>query len=244
MMRLRLEGQPARNRIEQMDLMALLSTYPTFLIRMLECHTVISFQAWKATEEGDHAAFRASMADAEHLTMNMVRNPTGTLFEGVILRGFVAATADRLSKSGAELGMADEVEKWTRALERQKAIREAGNSKTLTLEDRSGNPSLMVGSLFGVSEDISYKILEKPLKLTDSDVEPGRMLDHEILSRFCSYFLWIVMAASVAVLAAYRFRVTRLGWFLAGRAESLLDGRDRGWIIGAGVVLPFAWVLF
>lgn len=243
MMRLRLEGQPARNRIEQMDLMALLSTYPTFLIRMLECHTVISFQTWKATEEGDHAAFRASMADAEHLTMRMVRNPTGTLLEGVILRGFVAAAAERLSKSGNALGLDNEVRKWTDAIEQHKAFRKAASSRETTLDDRPGNIGQMVGSLFGAPHDIGASILRKPPKLTDRDVEPARMLDHEILSRFCSYFLWIAMAACVVVLAAYRHRVTRLGWFLAGRAESLLGGRDRGWITGAGVVLPFAWVI-
>lgn len=243
MMRLRLEGQPARSRIEQMDLIPLLFTYPTLMTRMFDCQSVIQFHSWKATEENDPAGFRASMEEADHFITSMVRLPVGTLLEGVILRGMVASTADRLSKGGAKLGLDSEVTKWTDALQRLQAIREAGKTKEFIVEGRPGNPGLMVGSLYGISEDLSSKILEKPLKLTDSDIEPARMLDHEILSRFSSYFLWITMAACVVLLTAYRLRVPRLVWFLAGRVESLLDGRDRGWIVGAGIALPFAWVI-
>ncbi len=78
---------------------------------------------------------------------------------------------------------------------------------------------------------------------TDGDLKPGRLFDHEILSRLFSYVSWILIAVCLGFVAAYRFRVSQMARRLAGRIEELLDRRDWGWVMGAGVLLPFAFVM-
>jgi hypothetical protein len=51
------------------------------------------------------------------------------------------------------------------------------------------------------------------------------------------------MGLCLAAVAAYRFRVSRLVLRLSGRMKELLDGGDWAWILGAGVLLPLAYVL-
>ena len=79
--------------------------------------------------------------------------------------------------------------------------------------------------------------------LTDADVKPGRLLDHEILSRFFNYLCWLVMALSLGLTAAYRFRVSALSRRLGARMAELLRPADWAWIVGLGILLPFAYVM-
>ena len=78
--------------------------------------------------------------------------------------------------------------------------------------------------------------------LTDGDLKPGRLLDHEVLSRIFSYISWLLIAVFLGFVAAYRFRVSDMARRLASRIEKLLEPTDWGWVLGAGVLLPFAFV--
>ena len=111
------------------------------------------------------------------------------------------------------------------------------------VEGKVADPKLVAGKLFGISLEVGLRVVESPPSLTDADLKPGRLLDHEILSRFSSYVSWILMGLCLAAVAAYRFRVSRLVRRLAGRMEELLELRDWAWVLGAGVLLPLVYVL-
>lgn len=74
-------------------------------------------------------------------------------------------------------------------------------------------------------------------------LKPGRMADHELLSRGCVLVVWVVFGLCLLGLALYRFRLPRLIRRLAVRIGQLLDARDHAWIIGAGVVMPYAFTM-
>ncbi len=74
-------------------------------------------------------------------------------------------------------------------------------------------------------------------------LKPGRMADHELLSRGCCLVVWLIFGLGVLVLALYRFRLPRLILRLAARIAELLDARDHAWIVGAGVVLPYGFTM-
>ncbi len=51
------------------------------------------------------------------------------------------------------------------------------------------------------------------------------------------------MALSLGLAAAYRFRVSALSWRLGARMAELLRPADWAWIVGLGILLPFAYVM-
>lgn len=80
-------------------------------------------------------------------------------------------------------------------------------------------------------------------KWSVEELKPGRMADHELLSRGCVLVVWLIFGLGLLGLTLYRFRLPRLIRRLAGRIAELLDARDHAWIIGAGVVLPYAFTM-
>lgn len=242
MLHLRLTEFPIRNRIEQMDLITGLSHHPSPNIRHYPAYTVILARCWLVAENGDSETYLQCAEDAEHLVEGMVCDTPGTMLSSVIMRGMVIVLAKELSDGAAKLGLQEKATRWRGLHERALANKKAGLSRDFTLEDRSGNPELMAESLFGNGLDTELKIPATFPVLRDRDLEPGRLLDHEILSRFCCYLSWILMGVCLVASLAYRFRATRLGWRLAERMESLLGWKDWIWIVGAGVLLPLILV--
>lgn len=80
-------------------------------------------------------------------------------------------------------------------------------------------------------------------KWTVDELKPGRMADHEILSRGCCLAVWLIFGLSLGLLALYRIRLPRLIKRLAARIGALLDPLDHAWIIGAGVLLPYVYTM-
>lgn len=87
-----------------------------------------------------------------------------------------------------------------------------------------------------------YSVMWYP-KWSAEELKPGRMADHELLSRSCCLFVWLIFGLCLLGLALYRFRLPRLIRRLAGRIAELLDARDHAWIIGAGVLLPYGFAM-
>jgi hypothetical protein len=79
--------------------------------------------------------------------------------------------------------------------------------------------------------------------LTDSDLKPMRLVDHELLSRLFSYVAWTLLGLCACLAAGYRFRVSVMSRRLASRMGDQLRPSDWGWILAAGVVLPFVFVM-
>lgn len=73
------------------------------------------------------------------------------------------------------------------------------------------------------------------LVLTDNDLRPGRLLDHELLSRFLSYTLWFLIAMALGTVIAYRFWISKMVRLLSTRMMILVTITDWYWIIGAGI---------
>ena len=101
----------------------------------------------------------------------------------------------------------------------------------------------VTGLLCGSTLEVGAKVVENPPPLSDADLEPGRMLDHEILSRFSGYAVWLVMGVLTGAVALYRFRVSVMVRRLADRVEDLLRPVDWIWILGGGIMLPFGIVM-
>jgi hypothetical protein len=69
------------------------------------------------------------------------------------------------------------------------------------------------------------------------------MADHGLLSRGCCLVLWVAFGLCLGGLALYQVRLPGMIWKLAARICQLLDVKDRAWIIGGGVLLPYLYTM-
>lgn len=80
-------------------------------------------------------------------------------------------------------------------------------------------------------------------KWSEDDLKPGRMADHELLSRGCCLVLWVAFGLCLGGLALYQIRLPGMIRKLAARICQLLDAKDRVWIIGGGILAPYAYTM-
>ena len=146
-------------------------------------------------------------------------------------------------ETAAKLGLQKEADAWKRIADESAQRQKLSRAREFTVDGKVVAPGAVTGSMLGESVGKLGKYLETPLPLTDADVKPGRLLDHEILSRFFNYICWLVMALCLGLTAAYRFRVSQLSRRLAARMGELLRPADWAWIVGLGILLPFAYVM-
>jgi hypothetical protein len=111
------------------------------------------------------------------------------------------------------------------------------------LRNWDGDLKLKSGILSGLSLPLMTKQLQSPVPLTDADLKPGRMVDHELFSRVAAAALCLVFGLMLLAAALYRQRTSVLVKRLSRRLEDLLRPADWAWILGGGVGLPMLFYL-
>jgi hypothetical protein len=129
-------------------------------------------------------------------------------------------------------------ERWRPIAERMRAERKERDTREWSDELR-----LKGGLLVGLGLSVSSMQLQSPIPLTDADLKPGRMVDHELFSRISAGVVWLVLGLILLAAALYRRRASVLVRRLSGRLADLLKPVDWAWILGGGVVLPFLFYL-
>ncbi len=235
---------PARSLIDQMDGLGQISKaslYPN--LKLMDVVFLLVGRALLAAEAGDVTGFREASEQGQLFLQQLAGSEAETLLAGVVAAGYVASFSKTFSEGAEKLGLEREAAHWKAISDASSARRAAIRANTFLVDGKVADPRLIGGMLFGNGFELAPRTVAHPPALTDADLEAGRMLDHEILSRFYGYLTWSVMGISLLAVASYRFRVAPLVWRLAGRMEQLLDRRDWEWILGGGVILPLAYVM-
>jgi len=200
-------------------------------------------RAWLAAEAGDVAGFQEACRNVEHFLRQMAGTEGGFQFQGTGDIAYLIFVSNAFRVSAEMLGLERETARWKAVIDAVAARATAIRSNDFLVDGKVVDPYHVGGMMFGSPFDLVPQAVRHPPLLTDAELKPSRMLDHEILSRFCGYLTWGVMGISLMTVAAYRFRVARLNWRLAERMEQLLNGPDWAWLLGAGVVMPLAYVM-
>lgn len=234
---------PRRNLTESMDaVMVLASGQMSSSAFFMHLPAAISARSWLAAEAGDVEAFQQIAQDGEKFLRGLCANRVETLLNEVIIFGTAYSLSQRFADDAKKLGLANESEKWSGIYGRLSENRKQRSSRKFMLDGQPADPreydSLTLSSALEVTS-----IVKSQPPLTRADLKPGSMLDHALLSRILSFATWILMALGLAATALYRFRVSAMHRGLARRAVELLDARDGAWIAGAGVLLPFGFVM-
>lgn len=192
--------------------------------------------------EGDKEGFVRLISDIEVLNRRWVESEIDDAGSEIAFNQGLWMSIPRLHSSAVSLSLPGEVARLDEILNAMKSLR----------MKRVGEDDARPDGFYGWFDSHSsillsefrrfYSELWYP-KWNTEDLKPGRMADHELLSRGCCLVVWVIFGLGVGLLGLYRFRLPRLIRRMAVRIGELLDIRDHAWIIGTGVFLPYAYTM-
>jgi hypothetical protein len=240
----RLAVLPNEDFMDNMESVSVLAAgLTTQSIHLMHVQSAIHAQAARQVDNRDAEGFRLLSNDAEALLRSICNQRTATLIEQVIHFGFVKMMSKEFAKSAGQLGLTVESEKWRGINERAQKLLSLRKSKQFTVDGSVADPVKVTGRFFGTAiESLAQQSAEGPV-LTDELLQPGRTMDHEILSRGYAYALWILTGVLLLLVVLFRFRTPRMLRCMAGRVEELLRPSDWAWVLGFGVLLPLGFVM-
>lgn len=246
LLRKRLSLLPQGNFMERHDSVSSMDTGTVYSkIQFDYAANALAAGAWSAGEKGDVAAFQEMVRDGDHFLRAVFQLEVSNLQDESGCDRYATTLAMTFAETAAKLGLQKEADRWKEIADESLKHQYDRISRKFKIDGKEVPPGTVTGSMLrrSIEKLKSQQYLATPLPLTDADVKPGRLLDHVILSRFFNYICWLVMALSLGLAAAYRFRFPQLVRRLAARLTELLHPADWVWILGLGILLPFAYVM-
>lgn len=235
---------PERNFADRLDMSSILSggaSLSSIKLRILT--DIIAAKAWSLAEASDAKGFQEITKAADHFIQGFLKQNSGAVLDELVAGLFASAISESFADAASKLGLKQDAARWKQISDRLEEWKTARNSRQFRIDGKIAEDGVETGGIFGGSLEMLTKQTEHMPPLTDADVKPGRLLYHEIFSRFLGYISWLLMGLFLAVGALYRFRLSAIGWRMAGRMEQLLDRKDWLWVLGVGVLFPLVYVM-
>jgi hypothetical protein len=214
-----------------------LSEFTSGSFHLSEAMKATDAAAWQAADRGDSARFR-QIADWWELNLqHWVKAPCPDIIHELVLQASLNLAASRLGKTTLP-DLKEINERWRPVSDRILADREEADRREWDVA-----PKLRGSMIAGLSLPLLTKQLNSPIPITDADLKPGRLVDHELFARLSAVLVWLILSVTAVEAMVYRHRASILGRRLSARLEDLLKPADWAWILGAGVVLPFLFYL-
>jgi hypothetical protein len=189
-----------------------------------------------AEGNGDAEGFQKLAADWDRCLELDAQEESGSVWNSRFREAAVAVTSRTFAVAAEALGLDATKQKWgSRAaqLEKIKAEREAlGTGEGIEVR------SSMITGLY--LSPLVNQTARAP-GITDGDLKPARLADHELFSRLAAAAVMLALGLILSGATLYRFRGHELVRRLSRSMEKLLQPADRVWILGGGIVLPFVW---
>ncbi len=244
MLRKRLPLLPQGNFIDQLDSSACLAEASVFSsIRLRRLSDVIAARAWSMGESGDIPGYEKISSDGDQFLRKMYREENRPLLDELVGQVIASTLAENMALAAEKLGLENEAARWNPVANSMRDAKDELESRQFIVDGKAVNPGAVTGGILGGSIAMIAKRPKIQPLLTDKDLKPLRLFDHELLSRVFSYLAWAVLALCAGLVGSYRFRVSVIFRRLARRMEDLLRPTDWGWIFAVGVVLPFVFVM-
>ena len=228
---------PRTDFASQMPVLVHVAGDPTDSRPLTSAVIAVDAAAWQAADRGDATVFLQIANQWQPVLRNLVEAESLTFTNGAIMRAAIAATANRYART--TLPELEELKT------RWKPISDRMRSEKEERDRREWNDELKLkgGMLAALSLPVATKQLQSPIPITDTDLKPGRMVEHELFSRISASVRWLVLGLMLSTAALFRQRSSMLVRRLSERLEDLLKPVDWAWILGVGVVLPFLFYL-
>ncbi len=201
---------------------------------------VISTEVWLTGENGDTEGFREIIADADHflemITDAKVESLIGELINTSGAAGIISnlsAAADKLKLDPETARLVIFQQRFVELIALKKSRKRMPNSELVY--DKAG---LLASHLTSFN-----MMVENPPLLTEADLKPGRLVDHEVLSWICFHLGWLVLLVCCGLAFCFRFWTPPMIRRLAARFEKLMRPSDELWVLGVGIVVPLLMFL-
>jgi hypothetical protein len=234
---------PQQTLIEHLDSASALgstSTFSSFQFRNLT--NAIAARAQVLGESGDLLGFQELTGDGESLLRRNCNDENLTLVDGLMRAVMASGLAGGFAQPAEKLGLHEESARWKSIEQRVAESNQERGNRPFIVDGQPVERETKSGGLAG-SVELVARFSEQQPPVSDKDLEPMRRVSHDLTSRFLGYVSWGVMALCLGFVACYRYRVAMLSRRLAVRMGDLLDWTDWLWIIAAGVMAPFAYVM-
>ena len=200
----------------------------------------IAAKAWLCGERGNPQGFRAVKESADIYLRNVCRSEPGFIIHDMILEVAARVILKNLVAAAVKLGLTSEAAEVQLRLDRFEKLITDRKAGVFKIEGRDAHLKMGVINGEGLSY-LSKSALHPPI-LTDRDVKPGRMREHDILWQICTYGTWALLGITAGLAALYRFRSPRVVRDVSARMELLLWPVDWLWLCLVGIP-PFIYCL-
>lgn len=202
---------------------------------------VIAAKAWVDGENNDLPALRDLLVDADGFLQKRTSSEVDLLTSEVINQFSVSVIFSNLSPAAEKLGLTEESGRLKGIFNRIQELKARKNSKKSSPDrDLIYQKGSEIAAMF--SPNVSSSLKNPPV-LTDDELRPGRLIEHEVLSWACCYIIWAIMAVAIGMVAGYHFRAPICIRRIANRLEVLMSPLDWAWILGGGVLIPIFYVM-
>ncbi len=244
LLRRRLPLLSQESSIDQIDSISCLSSDSVFSsLQLVKLAKAISAKANSLGEAGEASGFQDISSDGDLFLQRVCSAEAGTLDDELVRSASANQITENFGYAAENVGLAGDAARWKTISNRLIERKWGPDSRKFIVDGKVVEPGMRTGGLMAGTLEYVAKKAENQPPLTDADLKPMRLHDHEFLSRLFGYVSWLVMVLCLGFITIYRFRVAVLSRRLARRMEDLLESSDWGWIIAVGVVLPFAYVM-
>ncbi|GAA5128005.1 hypothetical protein JIN84_07850 [Luteolibacter yonseiensis] len=211
------------------------------LISLRKLGEAISAQAGHFASENGTTGFRELMADSEAFNHKVLSMESNTLVEVLVYRAIIVTACRGFAGAAKVLGLQPEAERYQAVDDRLREARESLKNRDLLIDGHDFKKK--AGIFEGLTTPMVHRQVVNPPPITDEDLKPGRLLEHEIISMLCACAVYMFLGGFLGLVwISGFFRKTPIRR-LAARFESLMRPIDWMWVIGAGVVLPILLVM-
>lgn len=217
-------------------LMYAYGTTSSGIIHLRHVADLLSARAEQLSKSGREEEFLKLAADRDALISHLGRNPDTYLIGELVHLVIASATATNFYFAADRLGLSETAEIYRK---QNDAFREYRDTRDI--RDHNGKnsfPEDRALSLTGFSLPMVSKQVNSPPPISESDLKPMRMAEHELLGGLG------VLAAAVLILPValavflFRFVATPVIRVPAKRFAATLGVLDWFWVIGLGVATP------
>lgn len=202
---------------------------------------VISAQAGLLAAEKNTDGFLELKSDSDAFVQKILSIQSGSLVAGLVNRVNVSTVSQGLAGGAKVLGLLPETERYQAIYDRMKEARDMLKDREILIDGVEFKKK--AGFLPALTTPMVYRQVANPPTITDDDLRPGRLMEHEIVSMGCAVIGFLLLGICLgAVWVSWPCRRPLIRR-LAGRFESLMLPVDWMWVMGLGILLPFLFVM-
>ncbi|MDP4624334.1 MAG: hypothetical protein NWT08_04255 [Akkermansiaceae bacterium] len=239
MMEERLKLFPKNTALEKLRALTYSAMQTSQVISLLKVADVICTSAYLHSVEGDEEGFRRDFALSEAFLKQISKSPKSTLVGEMVYN----ANADSLTRTmlhgAARLGLEDLAELLdarSARFQELKDLRVIRGKNSDDIIDRRGSV------LHAFTTPTGLRSVPDPPVINDLLLTPGRLADYDFVSLIFVWMLLLLLFLSAMSVLFFRLRASAVIEKLARRLSGLFSARDWVWIIGLGVIAPFAFI--